>query len=119
MLPCTMAESGHIQRGTGVETPSLDYTITEVKLPVLYDRCRAQRLAEQTDDSKVEALQHTCTPCDAAPWGAKEAWQLGWQDTGPSDWYLLCYADSIVEIHFSWTPTAEQMALVGEKLGTV
>lgn len=105
--------------GTGVETPSLDYAITKVKLPVLYDRCRAQRLAEQTDDSKVEALQHTCTPCDAAPWGAKEAWQLGWQDTGPSDWYLLCYADSIVEIHFSWTPTAEQMALVGEKLGNV
>lgn len=103
----------------GVEIPSLDYMIVEVKLPALYGLCRAQRLAEQTDDSEVEALQHTCTPCDAAPWGAKEAWQLGWQDTGQSDRYLLCYADRIVEIYFNWMPTDAQKAIIGEKLGNL
>lgn len=103
----------------GVEMPSLDYMIVEVKLPALYDRCRAQRLAAQNDDSEVEALQHTCTPCDAAPWGAEEAWELGWQDIGQSDRYLLCYADRIVEIYFNWTPTDAQKAVVGEKLGNL
>lgn len=103
----------------GVEMPSLDYMIVEVKLPALYDRCRAQRLAAQSDDSEVEALQHTCTPCDAAPWGAEEAWELGWQDIGQSDRYLLCYADRIVEIYFNWTLTDAQKAVVGEKLGNL
>lgn len=103
----------------GVETPSLDYTITEVKLPALYDLCRAQRLVEQEDDRLPEGFQKSCQPCDAAPWGANEAWQMGWQDTGPSENYLLSYADCIVEIRFSWTPTDAQKALVGEKLGNL
>lgn len=103
----------------GVEIPSLDYMIVEVKLSALYGLCRAQRLAAQNDDSEVEALQHTCTPCDAAPWGANEAWQLGGHDTGQSDRYLLCYADRIVEIFFNWTPTDAQKAIVGEKLGNL
>ena len=30
--------------------------------------------------------------------------------------YLLCYDNLIVEISFDWEPTAEQMAIVGEKL---
>lgn len=101
------------------EIPSLDYTITEVKLPALYSLCRAQRLAEQEDDRSSEGLRKYYQSCDAAPWGAKEAWQLGWQDTGLSDRYLLCYEDCIVEIRFSWTPTDAQKAMVGEKMGNL
>ena len=99
--------------------PSLDYTITEVKLPALYNLCRAQRLAEQEDDRSPEGFRKYYQLCDAAPWGAKEAWQLGWQDTGASDRYLLCYADCIVEVRFSWTPTEAQKAMVGDKLGNL
>ena len=105
--------------GADVFIPTLDYTVTEVKLPALYDRCRAQRLAEQEDDRSLEGFRKTCQPCDAAPWGANEAWQMGWQDTGLSDHYLLSYADCIVEIRFSWTLTDAQKALVGEKLGNL
>lgn len=102
----------------GVPVPSIDYTVTQVRLPALYDRCRAQRLAEQTDNgSRPDDLQRICTPCDAAPWGADEAWQLGWQDTGPVDRYLLCYDRNIVEIMFSWPPTDDQKAMVGATLG--
>lgn len=103
----------------GMEMPSLDYMIVEVKLPALYERCRAQRLAAQEDDRAPDGFRKTCQPCDAAPWGAKEAWQLGWQDTGQSDRYLLCYADRIVEIYFNWTPTDAQKAIIGEKLGNL
>ena len=31
--------------------------------------------------------------------------------------FLLCYDDRIVVIDFDWSPTPEQMAIVGEKLG--
>lgn len=105
--------------GNGEELPSLDYTITEVRLPALYGLCRTQRLVEQQEDALPEEFRRICQPCDAAPWGAQEAWQLGWQDSGLTDRYLLCYADCIVEIHFSWTPTDAQKAIVGEKLGNL
>lgn len=101
----------------GVLVPSLDYTVTEVKVPALYGSCRAQRLTEQTEKSHIDGLQRTCTPCDATPWGANEAWQLGWQNTGPVDRYLLCYDRNIVEINFSWPPTDEQKAVVGQAFG--
>lgn len=103
----------------GMEMPSLDYMIVEVKLPALYERCRSQRLAAQEDDRARDGFRKTCQPCDAAPWGAKEAWQLGWQDTEQSDRYLLCYVDRIVEIYFNWTPTDAQKAIIGEKLGNL
>ena len=103
----------------GIPVPSLDYTVTVIKLPALYDRCRAQRLAEQTDESHIDSAQRICVPCDAAPWGANEAWQVGWQDTGLNDSYLLCYDRNIVEIMFSWIPTDEQKAIVGATLGAL
>lgn len=104
----------------GVQHLSFEYTITEVKLPALYDRCRAQLVEKKLDLSYRQfsfSLQRTATPCDAAPWGANEAWQVFWENDVPGDDYLLCYDRNLVEISFNWTPTAEQMALVGEKLG--
>lgn len=105
----------------GVPVPSLGYTVTQVRLSALYGQCRAQRLAEQTsnNDSRPDDMQRTCVPCDAAPWGANEAWQLGWQDTGSADRYLLCYDRNIIEIQFSWPPTNEQKAMVGVTLGAL
>lgn len=103
----------------GIPVPSLDYTVTVIKLPALYGRCRAQRLAEQTDESHIDSAQRICVPCDAAPWGANEAWQVGWQDTGLNDRYLLCYDRNIIEIMFSWTPTDDQKAMVGATLGAL
>jgi len=53
---------------------------------------------------------------NAAPWGALDAYQLHWSSSILEN-YLLCYEDRIVRIRFSWEPTPEQMAVVGEMLG--
>lgn len=106
--------------GADVFIPSLDYTVTEVKLPALYGRCRAQLLEKEISLNWRQvsfSTKRIATPCDAAPWGANEAWQVAWENEIPSDDYLLCYDRNLVEISFSWTPTDEQKALVGEKLG--
>ncbi|WP_125115257.1 DUF2812 domain-containing protein [Agathobaculum sp. Marseille-P7918] len=104
----------------GVSTPSLDYTVIVIKLPALYDRCRTQLVEKKIEISyrQIDVVAYRiATPCDAAPWGANEAWQVTWENDIPGDDYLLCYDRNLVEISFSWTPTDAQKALVGEKLG--
>ena len=101
------------------EMPRLDYTITVIKAPVLYDLCQNRLLREQDetgDDRIPEGWKHIYEAQDAAPWGAREVYRLVAQDTGPTSWYLLCYEDRIIEIHFDWEPTPEQMSLVNERL---
>ena len=47
-----------------------------------------------------------------------EAYRVMDEEYGPWDRYLLCYPDRFVEFRPDWELTPEQMALVGEKLGT-
>ena len=103
------------------DIPTLDYEVVSVKMPFLYGWCRdaIYRERDETNDDRVpEELKALYQPVDPAPWGAAEAYELVYQD---ADWasnrFLLCYDRRIVSIHFDWTPTAEQMAIVGEKLG--
>lgn len=90
----------------GEMTHSLRYDVTVVKAPALYGLCRDHYLGE---DSRY-------APTDPAPWGAQEAYRyvLNGQTL---EHYVLCYPHRVVEITLDWTPTAEQMAVVGEKLG--
>lgn len=102
------------------DLPRLDYTITLVKVPALYDLCRSQLLKYWNETENIgvpEGWRTYYEARDAAPWGALEAYQVMAEDTGPQNRYLLCYADRLVEISFDWTPTAEQMAQVGTALG--
>ncbi len=104
------------------DVPGLDYTLTLVKAPFFYDLCRTRLIRErdETHDPDVpEGFKRVYLQEDPAPWGAEEAYRLAWQDTGPSNTYLLCYADRFVEISFDWEPTLEHMATVGEKLGGI
>ena len=106
----------------GIPVPSLDYTVTVIKLPALYDRCRAQLVDKKIEISyrQIDFTMHRiATPCDAAPWGANEAWQVAWENDVPGDDYLLCYDRTLVEISFNWTPTDEQKAMVGATLGAL
>ncbi|MDO5401391.1 MAG: DUF2812 domain-containing protein [Eubacteriales bacterium] len=99
------------------ELPSLSYTVTEVKLPWLYGFCREQLLSERKDqvyDGGI--LVDRYEPVDPAPWGAEEAYRVYWS-SGYLDKYLLCYNRTLVELTLDWEPTAEQMGIVGEKLG--
>lgn len=100
-----------------IEMPSLEYTITEIKLPFLYEFCKNSLLNERNDevvDGQVVFADHY-DPIDASPWQANEAYQLYWS-SGYIDRYLLCYEKRIIEITFLWEPTSEQMAIVADKL---
>lgn len=99
--------------------PKLQYTITEVKLPFLYDWCRDElfRDHDETDDEDVLAGHRLVyTEQDAAPWGAKEVYRLYSEEGWYTNRYLLCYDDRIIDIAFDWEPTAEQMKIVSQKL---
>ena len=99
------------------EMPHLEYTITEVRLPFLYEFCKNSLLNERKDevrDRQVVFADHY-DPVDAAPWQANEAYQLYWSD-GYLDKYLLCYESRIIELSLFGEPTPEQMAIVAEKL---
>ncbi len=105
--------------------PSLEYTVTEVKLPFLYSWCRDRLYHE--DDKYGEKFGYGYKAVDPAPWGAMEAWERVYDDGGRTNRFLLCYGRSIVLIDFGpewtvrfgpdWAPTPDQMATVGEKLG--
>ena len=97
------------------EIPEIHYEMYIVRVPAIYDFCESQMkrliaLSAYWDGGMVEA--------DAAPWGAGRAYQLVMDDGTEEDEYLLCYEDRLVQIEFNWTPTAEQMAIVGERLGS-
>ena len=97
--------------------PSLEYTLTEVKLPFLYDWCRDRLYHE--DDKRGEEFGYRYEATDPAPWGAQEAWERVYDDGGRTNRFLLCYEHRIVVIDFGSKriPTPEQRAIVGEKLG--
>ncbi|MDO5418237.1 MAG: DUF2812 domain-containing protein [Lachnospiraceae bacterium] len=99
--------------------PSLDYTVTEVKVPVLFDFCKNSLLKKHQDEvfeKSGEIFRDSYVPADASAWGADEAYQLEWS-SGLLNHYLVCWENQIVEIRFDWEPTREQMAAVGQKLG--
>lgn len=96
----------------------LEYTITEVKLPPLYEFCKKSLLNSRKDevvDGQIEFYEHF-EPVDPTPWQAQEAYRLYWSYGHFIDQYLLCYEKRIMVVTFSWEPTAEQMAIVGDTL---
>lgn len=90
----------------GEMTHSLRYDVAVVKVPALYGLCRDHYLGEDS----------SYAPTDPAPWGAQEAYQYV-LDGQTLEHYVLCYPHRVVEITLDWTPTAEQMAVIGERLG--
>lgn len=102
------------------EMPCLEYSVTHVKVPLLYNLCKNALLANWERDWKPEGEKDYAVPTGPVPWGAEDAFQLANQAYGLENTFLLCYEDRIVEITFSpgWEVTTEQMALIAEKIGT-
>ena len=94
--------------------PQLEYTMTIVRVPALYDMCKERLIYEQENLHFVSSSQYRVE--DAEPWGANEVYRLYDLEYGAENFYLLCYDKLLVEINFDWEPTVEQMAIVGEKL---
>lgn len=90
------------------DLPELYYTITYIHADFLYGTCQKELL-------KDFARHGEAITVDASGWNAEAAYQLYAHGSIQND-YLLCYDGHFVEIRFDWEPTAEQMALVGQKL---
>ena len=112
------------RRTTGGFSFVLDWlakSLAEIRVPALYDRCRQSMLEEMCDQSLYERFgeetPYSAVATDPGPWGAEAAWQLHYRDDSGlvtvSDTWLLCYPDRIVTLTLSWTPTPEQMAVIG------
>lgn len=107
-----------------VDLPWLEYTVIDVKVPVLYDFCLDQMVHEHDDWGVITELDEESAPyyqyeaSDPAPWGAAAAYQM-YSYGEPKNWYLLCWEDRIVELRPDWALTAEQMAAAGRILGTL
>ena len=95
--------------------PTMDYTVTEVKLPFLYDLC--QETIYRGEMKYAEDFGYEYVERDPTPWGANQVWEKVYLDGHSWDQFLLCYDGRIVVIDFDWSPTPEQMAVVREKLG--
>ncbi len=90
--------SEHAPEPGGEDVGRLEYTTTFVKLSALYGFC------ESFTSRGGEVV-------DPAPWGALRAYSMG------GNAYTLCYPGRVVEISLPFSPTAEQMAIVYERLG--
>ena len=106
-------------RKDALEMPDLEYTITKIKLPILYDWCLQELLGSYDDwhseDIYGRIFYDRYEPIDAAPWGADIAYQL-YRGDNPMEIYLICFDDRMIEIIPGWELTTEQMAIIGEKL---
>mgnify|MGYP002518814225 CR=1 FL=1 len=103
--------------------PDLSCSVYKVHLSCLYKPVKDSFFRDVQRRNRNSYLISSCDwkAVDAAPWGAQEAYQYVY-DGELGGIYLLCYQDRLVEIRFDpWyntSPTAEQMALVGEVLGS-
>lgn len=94
--------------------PQLEYTMTIVRVPALYDMCKERLIYEQEKLHSISPEKYRAE--DAVPWGANEVYRLYDLEYGAENFYLLCYDNMLVEINFDWEPTIEQMEIVGQKL---
>ena len=97
---------------------SLRYIITTVKVPFLYKWCAEQIFWDEDESNNgiTEGHRSIYKETDASYWGADAAYRLYHEEGWWRNTYLLYYDDRIIEIHFSWEPTEDDMAIVNQKL---
>jgi len=96
------------------EMPTLEYTVTLVKAPFLYDMCRDHLLldrAERWNRDMPEIAWYSYEPADPAPWGAAEAYQEAGYDS-----YLLLYPERIVTFRLYGGASPEQLDMIAQAL---
>lgn len=99
----------------------LMYTITTVKFPGLYPLCK-QTYLQRMEEAFGENVREEVMPKavlqkqKASFWNAQEVYRQVDPYMGPCNWYLLCYANRMVEISFSWEPTKAQLAAAAKRL---
>lgn len=97
-------------------SPTMSYTITEVKMPFLYAFV-VDKLYHHYDEWKGWDSTYEYVEVDAEEWGANSAWQL-YEDGKPTDTFLVCYNRHVLQIGVDWELTAEQKQLICEKVNS-
>lgn len=100
----------------GPKTCSLSYDIYEPRFRRLYDATVSQFLRDGVDAGPRYGMVLTYLPEDPVPWGAEAAYRRHFDDTPMATW-LLCYPGRIVLVSPESSPTEEQKALIGSRLG--
>lgn len=113
----TMSQYPRFDEENYADIPQLEYTLTEVRIPALYNLCKNRLIYEQEELYPLD--KHEYKAEDGKAWGANEAYRLYDLEYGVENKYLLCYDNLLVEIDFDWEPTATQKAVVSEKLGSL
>ena len=98
---------------TYADTPSMQFTITEVKMPFLYDFV-VDRLYNGYERRGYNS-EYEYVEVDATAWGANTAWQL-FKDGKTENAFLVCYDKFVLEIRVDWELTAEQKQLISNKI---
>ena len=93
-------------------SPTMSYTITEVKVPFLYDFV-VDKLYHHYDEWKGWNSTYEYVEVDADEWGANSAWQL-YEDGKPTNTFLVCYNRHVLQIGVDWELTAEQKQIIKE-----
>lgn len=83
------------------EPMEMDYIMVDVHFKPLWDVCLQ------------DYLKNGAQTVDAAPWGARQVWQLEDQYEVV---YLLCWDDRMVYMELEEAPSDAQKAIIGEKL---
>lgn len=108
-------------RWDALSQPRLDYSVTRIKAPFLYNLCKQALLDDFAHNYgrpiPEDPMWEEHISIDAAPWGANEAYQLK-LDGEMQMRFLLCYDNCIVEIDFKqdWELTPELKKIVAQKL---
>lgn len=95
-------------------SPTMQYTITEVKMPFLYDFV-VDTLYHHYDAWKGWNSTYEYVETDAAVWGANMAWEL-YRNGEPGKAFLVCYDKFILEISVDWDLTAEQKQMISDNI---
>ena len=98
----------------------LEYTITKVKVPAIFDLCRDSLMERYADRRGPEEFRdyYRYEPQDPVLWGANEVYRRYSGDIA-LDSYLVCWGEKIVEITFYWEANAGQIEIAAEKLRDV
>lgn len=100
------------------DVPELEYAITDVKMPMLYDFCVDGIVRRYTDDAdEYEEFSRYLVEIDADTFGALTAYQR-YRHGEPSDFYILCWEGRIVELDFNFTPTPSELVTAAQILKT-
>lgn len=94
----------------------LVYTVVRLKQKVWY-RPVLDSMLRAEERFRYDGEQDTFLLVEAPQWGAEEVYQRH-IDGQPQPEYYICYApDSILQLDLSWEPTAQEIAVIREKLG--